>query len=257
MRRVAGYARDGRGWLLTDRLEAPRRNGRFVPSPVIDYYLRITYHLGCPTESYKMELWTTPDDEAAADGAGQRLGLAGRRPLVLLNPGAAFGAAKFWPTEHFAELARRLVERRAASVLVLCGPKERDIARSIVRASGVDRVVSLADEPVSIGLTKACVRRSHLLVTTDSGPRHFAAAFDVPEVTIFGPTHIPWTDTYFGKAIYLQHEVDCGPCQQRVCKQDHRCMRQMRPETVYGAAAELLDRYGPAAAAGSSQEQAR
>ena len=52
------------------------------------------------------------------------------------------------------------------------------------------RVVSLADRSLGIGLTKACVRRSALLITTDSGPRHFAAAFNTPVITLFGPTHV-------------------------------------------------------------------
>ena len=34
------------------------------------------------------------------------------------------------------------------------------------------------------------------MITTDSGPRHFAAAFDVPVISLFGPTHIAWTRTY-------------------------------------------------------------
>jgi len=49
---------------------------------------------------------------------------------------------------------------------------------------------SLAEEEISIGLSKATVKHSRLMITTDSGPRHFAAAFDVPVVTLFGPTHI-------------------------------------------------------------------
>ncbi|MGH3420596.1 MAG: glycoside hydrolase family 36 N-terminal domain-containing protein, partial [Streptosporangiaceae bacterium] len=66
-----------------------------------------------------------------------------------------------------------------------------------------------ADGPrLSVGLTKACVRRADLLVTTDSGPRHFAAAFDRPVVTLFGPTHIEWTETYHPRAVHLQKRVE-------------------------------------------------
>ena len=58
--------------------------------------------------------------------------------------------------------------------------------------------------PPSIGLTKAIVKRLALLVTTDSGPRHFAAAFGRPVVTLFGPTHVAWTETYHPLALHLQ-----------------------------------------------------
>src|SRR5207248_5111138 len=131
---------------------------------------------------------------------------------------------------------------RGGGVLVLCGPGERDLARQIVARARRPGVTSLADVPLSLGLTKACVRRADLLITTDSGPRHFAAAFDRPVVTLFGPTHIAWTETYHPKAIHLQKRVDCGPCQQRVCPLDHRCMRLLTPAEVFNAAVELLTR---------------
>jgi heptosyltransferase-2 len=101
-------------------------------------------------------------------------------------------------------------------------------------------VYTLADQPLSLGLAKACVRRANLLVTTDSGPRHFAAAFDRPVVTLFGPTHIAWTETYHPRAVHLQKPVDCGPCQRRVCPLDHRCMKLLTPAEVFAAACGLL-----------------
>ena len=82
-------------------------------------------------------------------------------------------------------------------------------------------------------------------MTTDSGPRHFAAAFDTPVVTLFGPTHIAWTETYFAQAVHLQKQVDCGPCQKRVCPLDHRCMTLLTPDEVFAAAQGLLARYPP------------
>jgi heptosyltransferase-2 len=247
-RRRIGYARYGRRLLLTHPLEPIRdQQGRRVPSPVIDAYNLLAERAGCPRPSYRMELFTTPKDEAAAESVWRRFGLERCREVICLNPGAAFGAAKYWPAEHFAALARDLVDQRGGGILVLCGPGERDLARKIVelaRGKNLERpVYSLADEPLSLGLTKACVGRADLLIATDSGPRHFAAAFDRPVVTLFGPTHIAWTETYYPKAIHLQKKVDCGPCQQRVCPLDHRCMTGLHPAEVLAAAVRLLARY--------------
>ncbi len=241
-RRRVGYARGGRGFLLTDRLVVPRDDrGQIRPSPIVDYYREIPRALGCSVDGPRIELFTTPEDEAAADRAWARLGLPRSGPVVCLNTGGAFGPAKSWPAEHFADLARRLVDESGVSVLVVCGPGERDAARSIVEQAARPRVVSLADEPLGIGLTKACVRRSALLVTTDSGPRHFATAFDVPALTLFGPTHIAWTLTYHPKALHLHHPVPCGPCQRPTCpERHHRCLRDMSPDAVYSAAARML-----------------
>jgi heptosyltransferase-2 len=242
-RRRVGYVRYGRGRLLTDRLQPLRDDhGQRVPSPVIDAYNLLAEHVGCPRPSHRMELFTTTRDEAAADRVWQQAPFDQHPEVICLNPGAAFGAAKHWPAEHFAALARDLVDRRGSGVLVLCGPSERDLARQIVSLTRRPGVYSLAEVPVSLGLTKACVRRCALLVTTDSGPRHFAAAFGRPVVTLFGPTHIAWTETYYAGAVHLQKRVPCGPCQQRVCPLDHRCMTGLTPAEVYAAAVNLLER---------------
>ena len=213
--------------MLNRKLYPPRDGRRLRPTPALDYYLDLAYALGCPGESPRMELATLPADEQAADAVWAKLRLPKGERVVVFNSSGAYGAAKLWPAEYFAELARRVANAGGRHILVICGPNEREIAREIVYRANDPRVVSLADEPLSIGLSKACVRRAELLVTTDSGPRHFAAAFDVPVITLFGPTHIAWSETHYAGAIHLQREVPCGPCQQRVCPLvHHRCMRE-------------------------------
>lgn len=241
-RRRVGYRRYCRGPLLTDPLEPERDGGVLRVSPVIDAYNRLAEYTGCAPPGHDMELFTTPDDEAAADRVWQEASLGLYPEVVCLNPGAAFGSAKYWPAEYFARLAVDLVERRGCGVLVLCGPSEQELARQIARLANRPAIVALSNLGVrpSLGLTKSCVRRADLLVTTDSGPRHFAAAFDRPVVTLFGPTHIGWTETYHPRAIHLQKQVPCGPCQRRRCPIDHRCMKELSPGEVLIAAEELL-----------------
>lgn len=240
-RRRIGFSRVGRRMMLTDLLH-PHRNaqGKRVPFPVLDDYNRLVQPLGVGDPGHRMELFTTPADEVAADSVWRDLKLHRFREVIGLNNSGAFGAAKLWP--HFGELARTLADRRGTGVLVVCGPNERDTARGIVRLADRPNVVSLADRAVSIGLTKACVRRLSALVTTDSGPRHFATAFGVPAVTLFGPTFIQWTETYDQRGINLQKPVPCGPCQLRVCPLDHRCMSGLSVAEVFAATTDVLAR---------------
>lgn len=242
-REIVGFARYGRDFLLSKRLYAERGSrGEFHPIPAIDDYNRIVRLLGVPDPGHRMELFTTPADEEVAEGIWRNLKLDRFRTVVGLNPGGAFGSSKHWATASFAALAKLFAER-GFGVVALCGPTERDIARSIAEQANHPAVVSLADSPLSLGLTKCAVRRLSVLVTTDSGPRHFAAAFGRPVVTLFGPTHIGWTETDFAKAIHLQKPVPCGPCQLRACPLDHRCMRDLSPDEVFAAADRLLTRF--------------
>ncbi len=203
--------------------------------------LQLVGQLGCRTLSRTIELATLPRDEEQLAAFWRRHPAADSGNYLCLNTGGAFGAAKDWPVEHFIELARRLTGELGRTVLIVCGPQERSTAQQIVAAVADPRVVSLAEESPSIGLTKAAVRHARLLVTTDSGPRHFAAAFGVPCLTLFGPTHIAWSETFHPQAVHLQLPVDCGPCQQRACPlKHHRCMSELTAGQVFG---EIIRRW--------------
>lgn len=240
--RRVGYNRYARGLLLTDRLDPPRdANGELLPCPIVEYYLALLRPIGCPGDGVRLELATTRADEAAADEACRSLGVSTENGLVCLNNGGAFGPAKSWPNASYGVLARRLADELGVAVVVLCGPAERDASRQIAELADHPGVVSLADQPLNLGLSKAFVRRASLLVTTDSGPRHFAAALGTPVITLFGPTRIEWTRTNHPHAVHLYHPVPCGPCQRPVCPLGHHdCMTRLAPDRVFETARRML-----------------
>lgn len=240
-----GYSRDGRGWLLTTKLYGPRQGRRLSPLPQIDSYLNLAYAMGCPQEIARLELATTLEDEAEADRVWQQLGLPQENKVVVFNSGGAFGAAKDWPSEYFAELAQRIVRQNDMHVLINCGPKERETAQSIVRRAGDSRVVSLAEQDdLPIGLTKACIRRSRLLVTTDSGPRFFGIAFNKPVVSLFGPTSVLATRTHSELEVSLSMQLDCQPCMEPTCPLNHhRCMRDLSVGMVHARVNQQLRKF--------------
>jgi len=61
-------------------------------------------------------------------------GIGGHRPLVVICPGAKFGASKCWPPERFAAVADRLIQRHGAAVVISPGPGEEPLARAIQAA---------------------------------------------------------------------------------------------------------------------------
>jgi len=246
--RVLGYDRDGRGFLLTDRLLPRKEKGKFIPSPIIKAYLGLAQYLGSRQTDLTMRLWVTESDQRRASQVLQRCGLeaaidhpgkSGHGPLILLNPGANFGAAKIWLPEYFAELGDRLTEELGATILLSSAPKERQIVDAILKYVK-HRPIDLAANGMTLGALKEIVRRCDLMITNDTGPRHIAAAMDTPVVTIFGPTHPEWTEIYYAKERQVAVKVFCGPCQKKVCPLDHRCMTRVTPAMVFSAATTLL-----------------
>lgn len=239
--RRVGYDRDGRGFLLTDRLLPRRVQGRFAPVPTLDYYLGIARYLGATDSDPAMRLFTRPQHDAKAQDTLAKAGHdpQGDRPLVLINPGANYGDAKMWYPDRFAAVADRCVQEWGATVAVTGAPNERAI---------LDRVLDAARQPmldlpalgIDLTLLKSVIRYSQLMITNDTGPRHLAAAMGVPVVTIFGPTDPAWTEINLENERQVMEKVFCGPCQKKRCPLDHRCMTQIQPDQVYRQAAELL-----------------
>lgn len=240
-RRRIGFRGQGRSLLLTDRIRLANDTDG-VPLPTMYGYLQLAEAAGCPPETPQLELATTADDERLADAVWKQLQLPPGERIVILNSGGAFGAAKLWPAEYFAELARRIVATDHYSVVINCGPAERDLAREIATRANDSRVASLADVPeLPVGLAKALIRRARLLVTTDSGPRFFGVAFDRPVITIFGPTDPQLTRLPYKRETCLSLSLDCQPCMARVCPLGHhRCMRDLGVDMVHSAVNQAL-----------------
>ena len=253
VRHLVGYARDGRGWLLKHKLHPPRdERGRRKPIPTIDYYLALAAAVDAPAESRKMELLVTEEAEREAESLLVQAGAARTGPLVMLNPGAAFGPSKMWPAERFAAVADRLIERRAAQIIIHAAPAERPVAARVAAAMRGKPALNFAQREGSVPVLKSLLRRCGLLITNDTGARHVAAAFDVPVVTLFGSTDPVWAQIDYERERILRVDVPCSPCQSKTCREGrgptfHQCMTAITPEMVLVAAEELLDTFsGPA-----------
>lgn len=237
--RRIGYDRDGRGLLLTDRLLASKTKGKFIPVPAIRYYNAVARYLGCRECSAHTELFTTPAEDALADSVIQSATVQPGQPIVVLNTAASFGTAKCWLPERFAEVADRLIEETGAAVFIVFGPKEIQVAYQV--AADMRHKATLLDKPImSLGASKAIIRKADLLITNDTGPRHFAIAFDTPVITIFGPTEPEWTTGDYPTETIVRIDVDCGPCAKRRCTNDHECMTRITADQVFEQARTLL-----------------
>jgi heptosyltransferase-2 len=241
VRRRVGYARDGRWLLLTDRLAALRRDGELVPTPILPYYAAIAERVGCPVRDRRLRLGITAEQEAAGCELKRRYGLDDGRPYAVINPGAAFGSAKCWLPERFAEVCERLGVDFGLRAVLVGTAGEYPLLRFIAERASSGAVC--CDNPgTTLGSLKGLIRDAALLVCNDTGPRHYGNAFGVPTLTIFGPTYQAWTDTDYADEIKLQVPVDCGPCQLRTCPLDHRCMTGVTVEMVMQAVGQLLAR---------------
>ena len=233
-RRRVGYERDGRGWLLTDRIPPHRQNGRIQPIYMTREYLELVEAIGCVDDGRGLELVARPADVATANAC-----VNGNGPKVGIAPGAAFGPSKLWPADRFAKVADALAERAGAQCILLTGPGEEASRDAVLNAARTPLLRCDGGNP-TLGTLKATIAQLDLLVCNDSGSRHVAVAFGVPVVCLMGPTAPCYSEGPYERGRVLRIDVDCGPCQKPVCATDHRCMTGIAAEEVVATALEWL-----------------
>ncbi len=234
-----GYHRDGRGLLLTRAVTVPKAGE--LPRHERFYYLELLRRagvIGKLPESDAIRLDCAPRAREAGLRRYAEMGFSGG--VIGVSPGAAFGTAKRWYPDRFAEAAVRLARQQGAAVAVFGSTGERELCDGVTSAIGSQgiRVHDFAGETTLsefIDLAAAC----RLYLTNDSGAMHIASALGVPTVAVFGATdHIATGPTGAHSAIVRQ-EVECSPCKLRECPIDHRCMTRVTVAQVVEAAGRL------------------
>jgi heptosyltransferase II len=162
-------------------------------------------------------------------------------PVIGVSPGAAYGGAKRWLPDRFAQAAVRIARERHATVAIFGAREEFQICEAVQqsvdalggRCVNFAGATSLAD---FIEMAAAC----EAFLTNDSGPMHIASALGVPTVAVFGATdHIATGPTGLLSRV-VREPVDCSPCLLRECPIDHRCMTRVTAERVADEASSLM-----------------
>jgi 3-deoxy-D-manno-octulosonic-acid transferase/heptosyltransferase-1 len=201
----------------------------------LDRYRRLIEALGVPPGPVEYR-W--PISEAAERSVAElliRSGIRGGTPLIALNPAATW-ETKHWTDAGFAEVGDRLARETGAALVFTGGPGDGP-AVSRVRDRMTARSVDLSGQ-TNLRELAALLRRVRLLVTTDTGPMHLAAAVGTPTVALFGPT-APWRTGPYGEGhAVVRKGLECSPCFKRVCPLGHRgCMEWLGAGEVAAAAA--------------------
>ncbi len=240
-KKIYGYRRNLRGLFISGGPKPLRESSRITPMPMQEYYLEICRWLGMKLPAVKKPtLFISPQLQKRAEELLLKYGIRPNDTVIGLNPGASFGSSKCWPAEHFAKAAELFQQKFNANILLLAGPGEEQIVNAILSKTTA-KIINTAPDRIDLELLKPIVKRCNLLITNDTGPRHYAVALDVPAVVIMGPTDPRYTESNLDKTIVIRIDMDCSPCHKKTCPTDHKCMTQVTPEMVFEAGKKLLN----------------
>ncbi|MBI4843334.1 MAG: lipopolysaccharide heptosyltransferase II [Nitrospirae bacterium] len=235
-----GYARDGRSILLT---EAVPFNENIFKKHHLRYYLDLLNEAGIDTPFTHPYIYLTDEERQWARSLINSSPLQIQNsPIIGINPGAAYGSAKRWMPERFAEVIRKIVDELNGRVIIFGGPSEAEIAYEIASLcpDHAKDIMVMAGK-TDIRQLASLIAECDAFITNDSGPMHMASALFVPIAAIFGSTDPAATGPFGNGHRIITKNLSCSPCLERACPEGHlKCLSEIRSEDVFNALKEIL-----------------
>ncbi len=205
----------------------------------LERYLVVARYLGAKLDNVRVrDPWTSSEGHHFKKRIAEITDNSGG-PLVACHPISRW-ETKLWTEANFASLADTMVRRLQATVVFTGASEDRDAISRIIQNAGARQLFNWAG---TAGLRELAhlYKQSAVVVATDSGPMHLAAAVGTPVVALFGPT-APWRTGPHGNGHrVLRMDHDCSPCFQRTCD-TMDCMTAIEVDDVFRAVVEQLEK---------------
>lgn len=239
-----GYATDGRGFLLSDRIAVPswketRHEVHYYLNLIDEAAERLQGARPTPSEEIEPRIDVSDERRNRARGILELEGVDLAKKTVVLGVGSANSLAKRWPAKYYARLNDLIQKELDANVVLLGTPDEKPVADEVRSLSEIEPLSLAGGTNLSeaVGVLAEC----DLLVSNDMGLAHIAPATGTRTITIFGPTKDATTRPLSHVAETMRNQVDCSPCMLRECPIDHRCMTGLVPEQVFARVVSALE----------------
>ena len=153
-------------------------------------------------------------------------------PYIVISPFTRW-VSKNWPLERFIQAAERLSQER---VVLITGTEGDRAAIAARMPSDISNLYNLAGM-LSLPELAELMSRAGLVISGDSFPMHLAAAVQVPQLALFGPTDEAKTGPRSENSRVLRPD-DCAMCDKPDCRR--ACLEQIPVARVTSAALSML-----------------
>ncbi len=160
--------------------------------------------------------------------------------LVAVHTGAKFPVNR-WPAAKFNRLIGELNEQFSPSSIVIVGGRPGPDRDNLLQTVTGGNIIDLRGRTGFLELAEV-LRRSVLLISTDSGPAHIAAAVGTPVVGIYSGRDYPdcW-HPHGDQHIIIRKEMDCQICMREGCD-SMACIEQITVDEVLRASGKVMER---------------
>jgi len=219
------------GLFLTERIPED------MEKHAVDRYLDFIRYLGADADNPEFNITVTEENKTRIESLLKAADVDINGPFVAVNP-VAFWDTKLWEDDRFAGLCDRIIKELKCRVVFTGGKGQGGIER--IQSMMVSLSVNMEGQTTLRDLAYL-YSLSRLLITTDSGPMHIAAAMNTPTVALFGPTDPSRTGPYGNGHTIVRKEMPCSPCFLKKCD-TKRCMEEIGVDEVFEAVKESINR---------------
>lgn len=156
------------------------------------------------------------------------------KKYIVLHPYAS-QKNKEWP--YFFELSNLLISNNINVVVV--GNGESHFPKEVINISN----------QTSLRQLFSVIQNASAVVTTDSGPLHISVAFQIPTLSVFGPTtkELGFYPNFKKTLVLEDNDLQCRPCHVHggnTCPLQHfQCMYNLSAQQAYNELHGLLLKY--------------
>lgn len=232
-----GWRGEARSWVLNDCRVLDKQKYPLM----VQRYIALAYPESAELPK-QFPFPTLSVDETSISILKKKFSLNMEKPVLVLCPGAEFGASKKWPEEYYGKVAESAI-RNGNQVWVLGSAKDEATAEAILGSLSSPETkshcISFAGKTV-LGEAIDLMSLANKVVSNDSGLMHIAAALRKPLVVVYGSTSSAFTPPLSDNVKTLSLALDCSPCFKRECPLQHlQCLRDLKPDRVIQALEDL------------------
>lgn len=246
IRERIGYNFKKRGRFLTKKVNL----SGYSEKHIVEYYAGLLKFCNIDLKYKNLELYLKEEDKKRADEILAKEDIKPNDLLVGIIPGAgaSWGKEAFlkrWPSDKFAQLTDKIVEKYKAKIIIMGDFSEKEIIKSIIDKMHY-KAIDLTGKTTVVELA-SLLNRINLLITNDGGPLHMAVALGKKTVSFFGPVDPKVYGPYppdGNKHIVLRKVLDCSPCYRefrlKPCLKNKECLESIEVEEALQAVDRLI-----------------
>ena len=161
----------------------------------------------------------------------------GSKKIVVCHTGTTW-STKLWPFDSWSALIRWMIaDLELLPVLTWGNKEEKKVAEDIFQKIGEPLLLW---DGGSLGDLTALLDRAVLVLGSDTGPVHMAAALGTPTVSFYRVTDASRNGPRGSGHICLQAPLDCSPCLQKQCERDDECGHSIGVADVQKAVEKIM-----------------